>query len=110
MKKLINDPFDMVEEMVDGFLSANDDIVRRVGRRSIARVASPIAGKVGIVVGGGSGTSPSLRSSRASRSEARADTLQESEAEHRRRPEVRVRAPGAPCGSVWRAWRLLEST
>ena len=31
MKKLINDPFDMVEEMVDGFLSANDDIVKRVG-------------------------------------------------------------------------------
>ncbi|MEC8445862.1 MAG: dihydroxyacetone kinase subunit DhaK [Actinomycetota bacterium] len=50
----------MVEEMVDGFLSANDDIVRRVGRRSIARVASPIAGKVGIVVGGGSGHLPAF--------------------------------------------------
>ena len=60
MKKLINDPFDMVEEMVDGFLSANDDIVRRVGRRSIARVASPIDGKVGIVVGGGSGHLPAF--------------------------------------------------
>ena len=60
MKKLINDPFDMVEEMVDGFLSANDDIVRRVGRRSIARVSSPIDGKVGIVVGGGSGHLPAF--------------------------------------------------
>ena len=60
MKKLINDPFDLVEEMVDGFLSANDDIVRRVGRRSIARVASPIEGKVGIVVGGGSGHLPAF--------------------------------------------------
>ncbi len=60
MKKLLNDPFDMVEEMVDGFLSANDDIVKRVGRRSIARVASPIDGKVGIVVGGGSGHLPAF--------------------------------------------------
>jgi dihydroxyacetone kinase-like protein len=60
MKKLINDPFDMVEEMVDGFLAANDDIVKRVGRRSIARLASPIPGKVGIVVGGGSGHLPAF--------------------------------------------------
>lgn len=60
MKKLINDPFDMVEEMVDGFISANDDIVKRVGRRTIARLASPIAGKVGIVVGGGSGHLPAF--------------------------------------------------
>jgi dihydroxyacetone kinase-like protein len=60
VKKLINDPFDMVEEMVDGFISANDDIIRRVGRRSIARLDSPIPGKVGIVVGGGSGHLPAF--------------------------------------------------
>lgn len=60
MKKLINDPFDVVEEMVDGFLEANDDIVKRVGRRSITRVDSPIAGKVAIVVGGGSGHLPAF--------------------------------------------------
>lgn len=60
MKKLINDPFDVVEEMLDGFLEANDDIVKRVGRRSIARVASPIPGKVAIVVGGGSGHLPAF--------------------------------------------------
>jgi len=60
VKKLINDPFDVVEEMLDGFLEANDDIVKRVGRRSIARVASPIPGKVAIVVGGGSGHLPAF--------------------------------------------------
>ncbi len=60
MKKLINDPFDMVEEMVDGFISANDEIVKRVGRRSIARLESPIPNKVGIVVGGGSGHLPAF--------------------------------------------------
>jgi len=60
VKKLINDPFDMVEEMVDGFISANDDIVKRVGRRSIARLESPIPNKVAIVVGGGSGHLPAF--------------------------------------------------
>ena len=58
MKKLINDPFDFVEEMLDGFLSAHDDLVKRVGRRAIARIDAPIAGKVGVVIGGGSGHLP----------------------------------------------------
>ena len=53
LKKLINDPFDVVEEMVEGYLAANDHIIKRVGKRSIARANSPIPGKVGIVVGGG---------------------------------------------------------
>ena len=55
MKKLINDPFDVVEEMVEGYVSANDHIIKRVGKRAIARANSPIPGKVGIVVGGGAG-------------------------------------------------------
>ncbi len=58
MKKLINDPFDFVEEMIDGFCSAHDDLIKRVGRRAIARVDAPIMGKVGVVVGGGSGHLP----------------------------------------------------
>lgn len=58
MKKLINDPFDFVEEMLDGFCLAHHDLVRRVGRRAIARIDAPIKGKVGIVVGGGSGHLP----------------------------------------------------
>jgi len=53
MKKLINDPFDFVEEMLDGFCAAHSDLIRRVGRRAIARVDAPIPGKVGVVVGGG---------------------------------------------------------
>jgi dihydroxyacetone kinase len=58
MKKLINDPFDFVEEMLDGFCLAHDDIIKRVGRRSVARIDAPIQGKVGIIVGGGSGHLP----------------------------------------------------
>jgi len=44
MKKLINDPFDFVEEMLEGFCAAHDDLIRRVGRRAIARVGAPVAG------------------------------------------------------------------
>lgn len=58
MKKLINDPFDFVEEMLDGFCSAHADLVKRVGRRAIARIDAPIPGKVGVVIGGGSGHLP----------------------------------------------------
>ena len=60
MKKLINDPFEVVDEMFEGFVSANDHIIKPVGKRSIARIQSPIAGKVGIVVGGGSGHLPAF--------------------------------------------------
>ena len=60
MKKLINDPFEVVDEMFEGFISANDQIIKPVGKRSIARIQSPIAGKVGIVVGGGSGHLPAF--------------------------------------------------
>lgn len=58
MKKLINDPFDVVEEMLDGFCSAHADLIKRVGRRAIARIDAPVAGKVGLVIGGGSGHLP----------------------------------------------------
>jgi dihydroxyacetone kinase len=58
MKKLINDPFDFVEEMLEGYCAAHDDMVKRVGRRAIARIDAPIMGKVGLVIGGGSGHLP----------------------------------------------------
>jgi phosphoenolpyruvate---glycerone phosphotransferase subunit DhaK len=58
MKKLINDPFDVVEEMLEGFCAAHDDLIKRVGRRAIARIDAPIQGKVGVVIGGGSGHLP----------------------------------------------------
>jgi phosphoenolpyruvate---glycerone phosphotransferase subunit DhaK len=58
MKKLINDPFDVVEEMLEGYCAAHDDLIKRVGRRAIARIDAPIQGKVGLVIGGGSGHLP----------------------------------------------------
>jgi phosphoenolpyruvate---glycerone phosphotransferase subunit DhaK len=60
MKKLINDPFDFVEESLDGFVLAHEHLVKRVGRRAVARVDAPIPGKVGVVIGGGSGHLPAF--------------------------------------------------
>ncbi len=59
MKKLINDPQNVVNEAVAGFEAAHADIVR-VSHDPIFIVRSdaPIHGKVGIVSGGGSGHEP----------------------------------------------------
>lgn len=60
MKKLINDPFDFVEESLDGFVLAHEHLVKRVGKRAVARIDAPIQGKVGVVIGGGSGHLPAF--------------------------------------------------
>ncbi|MFB2582708.1 dihydroxyacetone kinase subunit DhaK [Herbiconiux sp. P15] len=59
MKKLINDPKNVVDEAVAGFEAAHGDIVT-VSHDPIyiARKDAPVAGKVGIVSGGGSGHEP----------------------------------------------------
>ena len=59
LKKLINDPFDAVDEMVEGFVAAHADVVRLVGERAVARHPSNRA-KVGLVIGGGSGHEPAF--------------------------------------------------
>ncbi len=60
MKKLINDPYAFVDEMLDGVVRAHPDQLKLVGpdRRAVARADSPVLGKVGIVTGGGSGHLP----------------------------------------------------
>ncbi len=59
LKKLINDPFDAVDEMVEGFVAAHEDIVHLVGERAVVRNDVGPA-KVGIVIGGGSGHEPAF--------------------------------------------------
>lgn len=60
MKKLLNDPFDFVEESLEGFLLAHADTVKRVGKRAVGRKDGSTPGKVGVVVGGGSGHLPAF--------------------------------------------------
>ncbi|MBL5981073.1 dihydroxyacetone kinase [Petrotoga sp. 8T1HF07.NaAc.6.1] len=59
MKKLINNPDNVVNEMFEGFLLANKNKVKRIGEiNAAARKNVPIKDKVGILIGGGSGHEP----------------------------------------------------
>ncbi len=59
MKKLINDPRDVVQELVEGFVLANERTVRRHPKvNAVIRRDAPVPGKVGIVIGGGAGHEP----------------------------------------------------
>jgi dihydroxyacetone kinase-like protein len=63
VKKLINDPFAVVDEMIDGYVAAHPDLVKRApggNGRAVVRVDAPIAGKVGVIIGGGSGHEPAF--------------------------------------------------
>jgi dihydroxyacetone kinase len=59
LKKLINDPADVVDEMLEAFIAAHGDIVALPAPRVVAR-ATPAEGKVGITIGGGSGHEPAM--------------------------------------------------
>ena len=59
MKKLINDPRSAVQELIEGFVLANEQTVRKHPKvNAVIRRDAPIQGKVGIVVGGGAGHEP----------------------------------------------------
>jgi len=61
LKKFINDPRKVVDEMLEGFLAAHSDLVRKLSTsRVIVRKDAPIKGKVGLVTGGGSGHKPAF--------------------------------------------------
>ena len=60
MKKILNDPFAYVDEMLQGLCLAHPQYYKQAGTagRVIVRTDGPIKGKVGIVSGGGSGHLP----------------------------------------------------
>lgn len=59
MQKVMNDPGRFVEDVLDGYVDANPQLVRDEENPRVIRLASPArAGKVGIVTGGGSGHLP----------------------------------------------------
>lgn len=61
MQKIINDPQNVVDEMLEGYLKAMPDIVMKTeNKRVVKYVDAPIFGKVGIVTGGGSGHKPAF--------------------------------------------------
>lgn len=61
-KKLINSPEDIIAEMIEGMVGAHPDMLRVEGAtgRAVVAVDGPRDGKVGIVIGGGSGHEPAF--------------------------------------------------
>ena len=59
MKKIINDPANVVSEALVGFAAAHRDLVRvNFGPDYIVRADAPVSGKVAVISGGGSGHEP----------------------------------------------------
>jgi phosphoenolpyruvate---glycerone phosphotransferase subunit DhaK len=58
MKKLINSPDDVVTEALLGMAAAHPTLAVDVDNKVIVRADAPVAGKVGLVSGGGSGHEP----------------------------------------------------
>jgi dihydroxyacetone kinase-like protein len=60
MKKIINNPMAVVDEMMEGILKAHPNALKSVNGdlRSIVRADAPVKGKVAIATGGGSGHLP----------------------------------------------------
>ncbi|CAH0346860.1 dihydroxyacetone kinase subunit DhaK [Bacillus sp. CECT 9360] len=59
MKKIINNPEAVVEDMIRGMVAAHGDQLKQVPDSTVlARKQSPVQGNVGIVSGGGSGHEP----------------------------------------------------
>lgn len=60
MKKIINDPLQVVDETISGILKAYPRHLRMTGesQRALVRADAPVKGKVGLCTGGGSGHIP----------------------------------------------------
>jgi dihydroxyacetone kinase-like protein len=60
VKKFLNNPNDVVEEMLDGLIAAHRPYIATVGtsRRALVARNGPRPGKVGLVIGGGTGHEP----------------------------------------------------
>lgn len=62
MKKLINNPEAVVEEMIEGYVQAHSSHIRKLPEnpRSLVTAKETTEGKVGVLIGGGSGHEPAF--------------------------------------------------
>jgi dihydroxyacetone kinase-like protein len=62
MKKLINDPKNVVEEMIDGYVKAHPEYMKRLEEsgRALVSAKPKEEGKVAVLIGGGSGHEPAF--------------------------------------------------
>ena len=57
-KKFLNDPKNIVPEVLDGLVAASHGRLKRVNGLNVVAVTHLPAGKVGLLIGGGSGHEP----------------------------------------------------
>ena len=55
MQRIMNNPDNIVDEMLKGFLKAHSDIVEATDNGRVVKAKDIPEGKVGVVTGGGSG-------------------------------------------------------
>ena len=60
MQRIMNDPDNIVDEMLKGFLKAHADVVEATENSRVVKAKNIPAGKVGVVTGGGSGHKPAF--------------------------------------------------
>lgn len=61
MQKIINDPSLVVDQMLEGFVKANSDLVSTTENERVLKYKNaPVKGKAGVVTGGGSGHKPAF--------------------------------------------------
>jgi len=60
MQRILNDPDNIVEEMLEGFLKTHPDLVEKTNNPRVVKAKDIPKDKVGIVTGGGSGHKPAF--------------------------------------------------
>lgn len=60
MQRIMNNPDNIVDEMLKGFLKAHSDIVESTENGRVVKAKDIPEGKVGVVTGGGSGHKPAF--------------------------------------------------
>jgi dihydroxyacetone kinase-like protein len=61
LQKIINNPQNVVEEMLDGYIKAMPEVIAKTANKRVVKYKyAPVKGKVGIVTGGGSGHKPAF--------------------------------------------------
>lgn len=60
MQRILNDPDNIVDEMLQGFFKAHSDLVERTSNPRVVKAKNIPRDKVGVVTGGGSGHKPAF--------------------------------------------------
>jgi len=60
MQRILNNPDNIVDEMLNGFLKTHNDIVEKTNNQRVVKSKEPVKDRVGVVTGGGSGHKPAF--------------------------------------------------